>query len=216
MLTLRLIQHLENQPNYYRVEVALEDKGSRQIAVSYFEFKVKQRDYKNIRWYLEDFPDYLQAPEPEIAKNIEQHIKEIGVEIFKKVFYANEDTHKIWQDVCNHIDDTRVEIVTSVREAATIPWELICDPQSKIPLILRFRAFVRTNVQAIHPPQFHQTFDDKIRILLVICRPGGGKDPVSFRSVATKLINQIMQLNKNKLTFYRVGLQAMSEIKKVY
>ena len=29
-------------------------------------------------------------------------------------------------------------------------------------------------------------------------------------------INQIMQLNKNKLTFYRLGLQAMSEIKKVY
>ena len=29
-------------------------------------------------------------------------------------------------------------------------------------------------------------------------------------------INQIMQLNKNKLTFYRVGLQAMSEIKKAY
>ncbi len=29
-------------------------------------------------------------------------------------------------------------------------------------------------------------------------------------------INQIMQLNKNKLTFYRQGLQAMSEIKKVY
>jgi hypothetical protein len=28
-------------------------------------------------------------------------------------------------------------------------------------------------------------------------------------------INQIMQLNKNKLTFYRVGLPAMSEIKKV-
>ncbi len=29
-------------------------------------------------------------------------------------------------------------------------------------------------------------------------------------------INQIMQLNKNKLTFYQQGLQAMSEIKKVY
>ena len=29
-------------------------------------------------------------------------------------------------------------------------------------------------------------------------------------------INQIMQLNKNKLTFYQKGLQAMSEIKKVY
>ncbi len=29
-------------------------------------------------------------------------------------------------------------------------------------------------------------------------------------------INQIMQLNKNKMTFYQKGLQAMSEIKKVY
>ena len=29
-------------------------------------------------------------------------------------------------------------------------------------------------------------------------------------------INQIMQLNKNKLTFYQQGFIAMSEIKKVY
>ncbi len=35
-------------------------------------------------------------------------------------------------------------------------------------------------------------------------------------SVYVEQINQIMQLNKNKLTFYQQGLQAMSEIKKVY
>ena len=35
-------------------------------------------------------------------------------------------------------------------------------------------------------------------------------------SVYVEEINQIMQFNKNKLTFYQKGLQAMSEIEKVY
>lgn len=37
----------------------------------------------------------------------------------------------------------RIEITTGVAEAATIPWELLHDPQSASALALRVTAFVR-------------------------------------------------------------------------
>jgi tetratricopeptide (TPR) repeat protein len=115
---------------------------------------------------------------------------EIGVELFEKVFHANDDTRQVWEKVRHHISDTRVEIVTGVSDAAAIPWELIRDPQSDMPLALGASAFVRTTPQAVQPTQIPRTVDSKIRILLVICRPGGSND-VPFRSVAIKLIKAL-------------------------
>jgi len=58
MLTLRLTQYPDTQPDYYRVEVALEGDGPRQTATVSFQFKLTQQEQENIRWYLED---YLQG-----------------------------------------------------------------------------------------------------------------------------------------------------------
>ncbi len=187
MLTLRLTQHAESQADRYRVEVTLEANGDRLTANADFELKVNTQDQEKIRWYLEDFLEYPQDPAPKIAANIEQRMTEIGVELFEKVFHANDDTRQVWEKVRHHISDTRVEIVTGVRDAAAIPWELIRDPQSDMPLALGASAFVRTTPQAVHSTQIPQTADGKIRILLVICRPKGDSD-VPFRSVAIKLI----------------------------
>ena len=84
------------------------------------------------------------------------------------------------------LDDTRVEIVTDIKGATALPWELLCDPKTDAVLALRAKSFVRayTNPsQKTHKPQPA----DKVRILLVICRPGGGHD-VPFRSVSGHLI----------------------------
>jgi len=153
-------------------------------------FNLTSQDLEKIRWYLEDFLEYPQDPAPIIAANIEQRMTEIGVELFEKVFHANDDTSQVWEKVRHHISDTRVEIVTGVRDAAAIPWELIHDPQSDMPLALGASAFVRTTPQAVQLPQIPKTVDSKIRILLVICRPKGNSD-VPFRSVAIKLIKAL-------------------------
>jgi len=187
MVTLRVIQHTESQPNHYRVEVTLEVNGTIQLSESHFEFKVKEQVQENIRWYLEDFLQYPQDPAPKIADKVEQRMTEIGVELFEKVFHANDDTRQVWEGLCHHINDTRVEIVTGDRDATAIPWELIRDRESNMPLALRAGAFVRTNLQAVQHLQTPQIVDGKIRILVIICRPKGGSD-VPFRSVATKLI----------------------------
>ncbi|MEP0884629.1 CHAT domain-containing protein [Trichocoleus sp. ST-U3] len=187
MFTVRITQYVEGKPDHYRIEIVLEGNGSRQTSTAYFAFKLTPQDLENIRWYLEDFLEYPQVPAPKIAVNIEQRMTEIGVELFEKVFHANDDTRQVWEKVRYHISDTRVEIVTGVSDAAAIPWELIRDSQSNMPLALGACAFVRTTPQAVQLPQIPQTTDGKIRILLVIFRPGGGSD-VPFRSVATKLI----------------------------
>src|SRR5919199_6150518 len=190
MLTLTLTQHAESQRDRYCVEVILEGNGDRLTANAHFKFNVNLQNQEKIRWYLEDFLEYPQDPAPKIAANIEQRMTEIGVELFEKVFHANDDTRHVWEKVRHHISDTRVEIVTGVRDAAAIPWELIRDSQSDMPLALGASAFVRTTPQAVQLPQIPLTADSKIRILLVICRPDGGSD-VPFRSVAIKLIKAL-------------------------
>ena len=187
MSTLRLTQTTEGQDKY-RVEVALEGDGlPRQTATTSVEFALTAQEQENLRWYLEDFLQHPHDPAPKIAARIEGRMAEIGTELFKAVFHADDDARDLWATLRTRLNDTRVEIITGVREAAAIPWELIRDPRTDTPLALRARAFVRAQPQAAQRPQLPRTASGPIRILLVICRPGGGED-VPFRSVATRLI----------------------------
>jgi len=187
MLTLRLTQTTEGQDKY-RVQVALEGDGlPRQTATAPVQFALTAQEQEDLRWYLEDFLERPHDPAPKIAARIETRMAEIGTELFKAVFHADDDARDLWATLRTRLNDTRVEIITAVREAAAIPWELIRDPKTDTPLALRARAFVRAQPQAAQPPQLPQTESGPIRILLVICRPGGGED-VPFRSVATRLI----------------------------
>ncbi|MEQ9548454.1 MAG: CHAT domain-containing protein [Coleofasciculus sp. G3-WIS-01] len=187
MLTLRLTQQVENPPDSYRVDVALDDNGTSQNATVYFKLNINEQDQEKIRWYLEDFLEYPQVPAPTIAATIEQQMIAIGVELFEKLFQANDDTRQIWSQLRHRLNNTRVEIVTGVTDAAAIPWELIHNPDHNLPLVLQTGAFVHTYPNPQQPPQLPETDSSKMRILLVICRPQGGDD-VPFRSVATQLI----------------------------
>ncbi|MEQ9356376.1 CHAT domain-containing protein [Coleofasciculus chthonoplastes] len=187
MLTLRLTQQVENPPDSYRVDVVLDDKVTSQSTTIYFKLNINEQDQEKIRWYLEDFLEYPQIPAPTIAATIEQQMVAIGVELFEKLFQANDDTRQIWSQLRHRLNHTRVEIVTGVTDAAAIPWELIRNPDHNLPLVLQTGAFVRTHPNPQQPPQLPETDSSKMRILLVICRPQGGDD-VPFRSVATQLI----------------------------
>jgi hypothetical protein len=88
-----------------------------------------------------------------------------------------------------HLSATRVEITTDISEATAIPWELIRNPHTRTFLALSATSFVRTQreAQITLAPAGEA---DKVRILLVICRPRGGKD-VPFRSVAGRLVTRV-------------------------
>jgi tetratricopeptide (TPR) repeat protein len=187
MHTLRLTQSAEGQ-NRHRVEVALEgDGGARQSAVSRFEFALSAQDQEDLRWYLEDYLEYPLDPAPKVAARIETRMAAIGAELFAAIFQSNEDTRRLWGGARPRLGDMRVEIVSGVREATSIPWELLREPNADTPLSLRARSFVRTSQQAAHASSFTHNGAGPIRILLVICRPGGRSD-VPFRSVANRLL----------------------------
>ncbi len=183
---LRLTQIAEG-PTQYRVEVALEGDGlARQTATARFPFELSRQDRADLRWYLEDYLQYPLDPAPTVAARVEQRMAEIGTELFKALFQSGDDARDLWAELRPRLNDTRVEIVAEVQEAATIPWELLRDPKTDAQLALRARAFVRAQPNPAQRPRLPRA-SGPIRILLVICRPGRDDD-VPFRSVASRLV----------------------------
>ncbi len=194
MLQLRLTQRSAGR-NQHRVEVSLEGDGARQAFESTFDFLLLDQDEEDLRWYLEDYLQYPQDPAPAIARRVEERMAEIGTELFRAILQASDDARDLWAEVRNRLPDTRIEIVTGVSEANTIPWELLRDPRTDTPLALSARSFVRAQPTQARRPHLPKGERVKIRILLVICRPMGDED-VPFRSVASRLIKGLDQANR--------------------
>ena len=188
MPTLRLTQSTTGQNNRQRVEVALEGDGlPPQIATAEFDFLFTPQDREDLRWYLEDYLQYAADPAPKIAARIEGRIAEIGNRLWAAIFESSKTASRLWARLQPELSNTRIEIVASVREATSIPWELLRDPLTETALALEASAFVRGQTDATRPPKLPRGDPRPIRILLVICRPGGADD-VPFRSVASRLI----------------------------
>lgn len=185
---LRLTQRPPSQGKYnIRIELLRDEEFTQTTDVS-FEFNLSIQDQERLRWYFEDYLQYPQDPAPSIAGQVEGQLTKIGIELFDKIFKSNLDAHKIWSYALPQLNDTRIEIVTDVQEATTIPWELICNPDTLQPLALSAASFLRTYNQAAVPPKFKKAPKGPIRILLAICRPGADND-VPFRSVASRVIS---------------------------
>jgi hypothetical protein len=183
MPLLRLTQSSPKE-NQYRVEIRLENEPP--IPVE-FEFKVIDQDYSRIRWYLEEFLQYPMDPAPEIARDVEKRICEIGTDLYKEVFNTR-DAIKLWGRLQSiGLNNVRVEILTGVQDATAIPWELMRDPDTDMPLALEAQSFVRAPVNPARLPNVVKSQPDKVRILLAICRPKEERD-VPFRSVASRII----------------------------
>jgi hypothetical protein len=167
--------------------VRLEDDGLAPIEVcSSFPFTLTAQDLEDLRWYLEEYAEFPYDPAPIIAARVEHRIAEIGNALFDAVFRSSNDARDLWAILRADLSDTRIEVAAEVGSPG-IPWELLRDPATDVPLALRARAFVRTLPMPAQRPRLLRPSDGPVRILLVISRPGGGDD-VPFRSVASRLI----------------------------
>ncbi len=212
MNTLRLTQ-LPKGEGRYHVEVSLEGEGlPRQTATASFDFSLGAQEAEDLRWYLEDYLQHPHDPAPKIAARVEGQIKEIGAALFRAVFQSGDDARDLWASLRLSLSDTRVEVITGVSEAAAVPWELLRDPATDTPLALRALSFVRAHPQPAQRPPLPRADSDSMRILLVICRPGGDDD-VPFRSVAMRILkglsgsaSEVFQLDVLRPpTFERLG-----------
>ena len=80
----------------------------------------------------------------------------------------------LWATLRDRLQQARVEVVSEVEAVAVLPWELLRDPRTDVPLALRADAFVRTQHQTVQRPRLPRVGrGERIRVLLVICRPRG-------------------------------------------
>jgi len=179
----------------HRVDLDLTGDGAPRAATAELTFGLSPQDEEDLRWYLEDFLQYPQEPAPMIARRVEGRMSEVGTKLFEEVFQANNDTRKIWSRLEERLPETRIEIVTGVTEAATIPWELLREPTADAALALTAHSFVRAQPNTARAPHLPAIEAGKIRILLVLCRPRGGRD-VPFRSVASQLLRGLSEANR--------------------
>jgi hypothetical protein len=191
MPVLRIAQQRGDAPHRYRVEITATDipgllplQFSRDIA-----FELTAQDGERIRWYLEDYLQFDEDPAPQIARDVEAFMAACGDALFRSLFEGAYQGIQLWTMIEPHLSATRVEIMTGIAEATAIPWELIRNPHTGTFLALSVASFVRTQreAQIALAPSGEA---EKVRILLVICRPHGGED-VPFRSVAGRLVTRL-------------------------
>ncbi len=191
MPILRLTQIAEG-PGAYRVELTFEGGGLvHQATTAHFRFALSEQDEADLRWYLEDYLQWPQEPAPTVAARVEKRMAELGSELFHCIFQSNKATRELWSEVSRQLAATRVEIVSGARRTPAIPWELLCDPRTGMRLALGAHSFVRAQLDAKHS-RLPAEEPGPVRILLVICRPGGRGD-VPFRSVAIRILKGLSE-----------------------
>lgn len=154
--------------------------------------RMSGRDAEDLRWYLEDYVIHQEDPAPQIAARIEQRISQMGTRLFTALFACSMDAQNVWTTAKAVVDDIHVRIETSATDDMIVPWELIRDPGMDKPFAATVRSFVRCgSVRSSRDPS-RDISDGIIRVLLVICRPGG-TDDVPFRSVARHLLHKLVE-----------------------
>jgi hypothetical protein len=155
------------------------------------EFALTPQEQEELRWYMEDYVTRTEAVEKVEPEQVEQWMKQRGEELYRKVLRANDDTQDIWSSIRNELADLRVEITTGVAEAASIPWELMYEPKTDSAIALRVQSFVRVqsnpNISFVPVPPADE---GRVRLLYVVCRPGGRND-VELRAVANRLLQDL-------------------------
>ena len=176
----------------YPIRLTLRRAGRADLsAEAAVPFALTPQEHAELRWYLEDYLQRAETVEPEVVAQVEALMEAIGIDLYNALLTANPNTQAIWYAVREQLADLRIEITTGIAEAAAIPWELLRDPVADSPLALRVDAFVRVqsnpNIGFVQPPAAD---DGRVRLLYVVCRPGGSSD-VGLRAVANRLLHDL-------------------------
>lgn len=192
MPTLRITSVAEGE-SIFNVTLNFEaDRSESASAQSHFTFTLSEYDQERFRWYYEEYLLYPFDPAPIIASTIEQQLSSIGDELFACLFHSSDESRELWHRLRKSLSDTRVEVIVKGGEPVVIPWELLRNPEDGTLFALHSRSFVRHSVSDTGKVRIIESDVSRIRLLLVISRPGGADD-VPFRSVANYLIKSLTQ-----------------------
>lgn len=194
ILRLSVFDH-PSADGVFTVQVAVDH----QTVTAHTKVALSEHDRRELHWYIEQYLLETYPPGPTRAAGIEARMEALGEQLFRDLFQANEDARDLWATVRDHLPDLRIEILAPVAAASAIPWELLRDPRAKRYLALSADTFVRLQSKGgMKPVQPKLTNDEKLRVLLAICRPDGGHD-VAFRSVAARLLKSVSAAGRDRI-----------------
>ncbi|MEL7434783.1 MAG: CHAT domain-containing protein, partial [Chloroflexota bacterium] len=169
----------------YHVELSYDDDE----ANAEFDFDLTDQEQEDLRWYLEDYPNYPPDQANKVrAKSVEDFMQTIGKTLTEKVLESDRKARQIWGNCLSKLREMRIEVKTSVEAATAIPWELLYVPEIDNYLCLEAQSFVRSYKEGDRKTDPDDS--DVVRVLLVICRPNAAND-VPFRSVASRIIKSL-------------------------
>jgi hypothetical protein len=179
--------HLRQSGPKVRAELYYVNGGEKLSAECEFVFNWGSQDQEDLRWYLEDYLVYPASPAPLIADRIEKRLVRAGEELFRSLFESSKEGAEAWQAAARDLADLRVEVNTEQPQLAGLPWEILREPNSQTVLAISCGSFVRIHLNPARPLIQVSGRETEVRMLLVMCRPGGAND-VPFRSVAMNLL----------------------------
>ena len=142
---------------------------------------------EDLRWYLED---YLAAPYAvweERGSNIAATIDDWGERLFESVFPGGTKAHEKYLKA-TALGYAQLDIVSDSAAFLGLPWEILRDPDRKT-LPAFAGAGIKRTIDAEGIPAKPREID-KLRILMIIARPGGTKD-VGHQMVARPLLERL-------------------------
>ncbi|MCX5097624.1 tetratricopeptide repeat protein [Streptomyces sp. NBC_00365] len=175
----------------YDVAVRLSGGGHRYAGGIRVRLDMSAEDREKIRWYFEDFLRFPAEPAPRIARDTEAQLRKWGLWLGRKLAGAllgqctAHGLEDLWAAVVGDLADVRVEIASDV-PGAGLPWELLVDPGTGLPIAAHAGSFVRVHTGTAHAEPAGRS-GARPRVLLVVSRPDGADD-VPFRDVAERLL----------------------------
>ena len=191
MSTLRITQ-TALPDGEHRVQLDLTGDGVAQSAFAQFPFTLSDQDREDLRWYLEDYLQYPDRPGPSDRRpGRAADARRSAASCTRSYSAATAASRRLWARLANpSFAGMRVEVASEVDADAVLPWELLRDPARATPTWRSHAGHVRAGATPDRPASASDLScrgGETIRVLLVICRPGGRPD-VPFRSVASHLV----------------------------
>jgi tetratricopeptide (TPR) repeat protein len=143
---------------------------------------------EDLRWYLED---YLSAPfgvYGERGPKVQARLDEWGVAVFGAVFGSGA-ARDAYVKLRARPDGVKLVFRSSSPELLGLPWELMRDPGRPTPLALDL-AGVSRSLPTAELADTLPVPGGKLRVLMVISRPAGGRD-VGYQMIARPLLRRL-------------------------
>lgn len=186
------IHHLEGRsPAIFQFVLPEGDPLKPSAVPSPWEFPVENRPASNLmeelRWYLEDFPDYPFPPETDHARRVLEALDAWGGQAFDAL--AGQRSSSLSKELARR-GRSGLHLIIRSDEPAVLawPWEALQDPQgSFLARHCRIQRCLRISAQA--QAQMARSPDGLIRILLITARPYGADVP--YRSISRPLVESV-------------------------